>query len=59
MADVIALNLGQREAFLDDGRTCPITNMLDADGDETDDPEEAREDEWLALHLGDFGAVAH
>lgn len=24
--------------FMEDGRTLPITNMFDVDGDETDDP---------------------
>lgn len=60
MAEVVAVNLGKRIALLDDGSVIPITDMLDADGDITDDPEDAvtavagADAEWLAFSLCDF-----
>ena len=39
---VRSYNLGQRLVIDDDGTLCRITKMLDADGEETRDTEEAR-----------------
>lgn len=36
-----AISLPLRTVFLEDGRALPITNLLDAIGEETTDPEEA------------------
>lgn len=58
--DVEAVNVGRRIALLTDGRTVPITNLLDGDGDETDDPAEAvafvagADDQWFAAQLADY-----
>lgn len=49
-----------RLALLSDGTTVPITNLLDADGDETDDPNEAvsfvagEGDRWFTGLCADF-----
>lgn len=40
MTDVV-LDLTAMVVMVEDGQTIPVTNMLDADGDETDDPMEA------------------
>lgn len=59
-ADVEALSLTKRLAHLSDGRTVPITNLLDAWGDDTADLAEAvafvcgAGREWWALPLADF-----
>lgn len=37
---IVAVNLSKRQAMFGDDHLCDIT-MLDMDGDETDDPEEA------------------
>lgn len=59
--DVIAINLPAGLARMEDGSTREITNMLDCDGDETDDAVAAlavvvkdRDDRWLTLDLLDF-----
>lgn len=39
--DVEAINLGQRKALLNNGAIVALTNLLDEDGEETDDPSEA------------------
>lgn len=36
-----SINLKARFAIMDDGTVLPITTLLDSDGDETDDPEQA------------------
>jgi hypothetical protein len=41
VTDVVSINMIERTALLDDGRTVPITNLFDAVGEETDDPREA------------------
>lgn len=58
---VVAVNVGRREAVLDDDTVIPITNLLDDEGEETDDPEEAvaavaceAEDRWHTIDLRDF-----
>jgi hypothetical protein len=65
MVDVVAVNRGQRFVLTDRGDVCPITNMFDAFGDETDDPAEAvtavaelDADHWLAIDLTQFETVA-
>lgn len=40
--ELCSVSLGQRLAMLTDGQIIPITNMLDCDGDDTDEPSEAR-----------------
>lgn len=63
--DVLAINLNARRAMRTDGELCEITNMLDCDGDETNDPEEALavvvdlgedagEGRWAAVDVADF-----
>jgi hypothetical protein len=39
--DVASVNLSRRLAVLTDGETVPVTQMFDADGDDTDDPAQA------------------
>jgi len=34
--DIDAINLGRREALLTDGSVVPITNLIDADGDDAE-----------------------
>lgn len=41
--DVCQVNLGRRLAVLTNGEFVPIAILLDDDGDETDDPAEAKE----------------
>jgi hypothetical protein len=57
MRDIIAsVSLPLRELTLIDGQSCPITNMFDLDGDDTEDWREAfrvvagptREGQWIA-----------
>lgn len=38
--DIVVRNLGLRVAMTRSGVTVPITQMFDADGDETEDPSE-------------------
>lgn len=63
MATIQAVNIGQRVAITDDGRTLPITNMFDASGAETSDPDEVLAcvvgagDEWFTIVLSDFEDV--
>lgn len=59
--DVRAVNLDLRKVMLDDGELANITNLLDADGDETDDPELAEaavfqypSGRWGSLDLSQF-----
>lgn len=40
VAAVTAINVRRRVVLLDSGVVAPITNMIDVDGDETDDPAE-------------------
>jgi len=65
---VDGVNLRARLALISDGTTRPITNMLDVDGDETDDPADAvsvvcggpdaaGRDCWWALDLADYDVV--
>lgn len=41
MTAIIAYNLHDRTAVADDGTVVAITNLIDEDGDETDDLDEA------------------
>ena len=41
MKDVVATTRHGRLAVLEDGSVCALSILLDADGDETDDPDEA------------------
>ena len=63
MSGVVCLNLARREAVLGDGRVVPVTNMLDATGDEAASPADAvavvcgEGMEWYAERLSDFDAA--
>ncbi len=58
--NVEAISLSHRLAFMSDGRTFPITNLIDAWGDETDDEDAAIsfvcgiDREWLSAPLSDY-----
>jgi len=59
------VNLTQRIVLLGDGRTMPITMMVDCEGDETIDAAEAvgvvagQEGEWYALPLEEYDLPAN
>ncbi len=61
---VDALKTFARLALLSDGSTVPVTNLYDADGNETDDPNEAATfvagegDKWFSGAVSDFAEVA-
>lgn len=63
MIAVQAINLGRRIALLNDGSTVPVTNLLDADGDETEAPAEAvgfvagEGRTWFAGRVADYEGV--
>jgi len=55
-----AFNLAQRIYIDDDWTVCEITNMIDSDGEETDDPDAAAfivakrsEGEWITVKVID------
>lgn len=48
--DVVSINLGLKRVVLATGEIVPITDFLDEEGDETDDPELA-----LIVIAGPFG----
>lgn len=58
--DVEAINVADRLALLTDGRVVPITNLLDADGDETSDTAAAvgfvagATGQWFAARIADY-----
>lgn len=60
MLRVVSVNLGWREALLSDGRVVPVTNMLNADGEDTEDVAEAvgfvsgAGSEWFVDLVSDF-----
>ena len=57
---ITAVNRGLRLVLTTDGRFLPISDYLDSDGEETDNPEEAviaivnAGDSWAVLDLRDF-----
>lgn len=59
-----AINRFGMVALLDDGTTVPITNLFDADGEETDDPDEAvtfvagEGDRWFTGECADYAEVS-
>lgn len=65
MADLTiqAINLRQSLALRSDGETVPITNMLDFEGDETEDFEEAvsfvagSDSAWFSGAVADYPTV--
>ena len=64
--NIAALNVAERKAVDDGGNVYPITRMLDADGDETDDPAEAvvvivraGPKAWLVEKIADYSARKH
>ena len=40
-AGVVAVDMDRRIVFLDSGERCQISNMIDADGEETDQADDA------------------
>lgn len=60
MVEVVAINLARRLAHLSNDRTIPITNMIDADGEDTDEIGEAvvlvcgEHGFWLAVSILGF-----
>lgn len=59
---IAMIHLGNRYAALDDGTVFTITNLLDSDGDETDDEDDAvaavgqlPNGLWVSFDLRDFG----
>lgn len=61
MSDIEAINRADMIAVTDDGRVGTITNLFDADGEETDDIEDAitavirlADDEWYTVALDDY-----
>lgn len=64
MGSMAALNLAQRLFIDDDGTLCQITNMFDADGEDTDEPDmcatfvaKRSEGEWIADDARNYDAV--
>lgn len=62
--EVVSINLGRRRAVLDTGEEIPITDLIDAAGEETDDEGEAvmavagpygPRQRWIAFAVADFG----
>lgn len=64
MAHLTTVNLEQRLAVLDDGRSVPVTNLIDRFGDDTNDPAEAvgfvagAGREWFADSVAEYSDVA-
>ncbi len=65
MIDIESVNTKARIAFTDDGQLCEITNLFDADGDETAGADEAvaavvklPDGRWAAVDLTAFDPVA-
>lgn len=62
MLKIDAVNLSHRTALLSSGATVPITNLFDADGDETGSANDAiafvagQDNTWFAGLTGDFEA---
>lgn len=59
--NITAINLSTRTALASDDTFCMITNLLDADGDETSDTSEALvaivkydEDNWFTVQVANF-----
>lgn len=65
MADIAAINRTKCLAILDDDSIVPITNLYDADGDETDDLNEAvafvagEGKRWFTRPFSDFEEAPH
>lgn len=61
--DVACINLVQRVAVMTDGQRWPITNLIDALGEETDDESAAVafvcgvDNSWISAPPSDFEAV--
>ena len=56
----ISYNLAERVLIYNDGTVCEITNLLDADGDETDDIDDAAmvvcqmaNGQWLTIRVNE------
>jgi len=63
MIDVDAINAFTRFAVLNDGTTVPVTGLYDADGEETNDPDQAvtfvagEGDRWFSGLCSEFEEV--
>ena len=63
--DVIAVNLSDGRVLLSDGQTVPIDQMMDDEGDDTDDPHAAvcviagpdRAGQWWSIALSEYEEV--
>lgn len=61
--NIIAFNLNKRIAAIGDGTMCPITNMLNSDGEETTDTSEVvaiivnHPQGWLVYDVSGFENV--
>jgi hypothetical protein len=62
--EIVAVNRAERFALTDSGDICPITNLFDAFGDETDDASDAvaavariDADHWFTIDLTQFEPV--
>lgn len=63
--EIVAVNRAKRLALTDRGEVCPLTNLFDAYGDETDDPIEAiaavaklDADHWFSIDLTQYETVS-
>lgn len=61
LVDVAAVNVRKRTAMLQDGTMFRLTELLDRDGDNTEDPDQAvaaigklPDGSWVAINLGEF-----
>ena len=59
--DITAINVRDRKALASDDTLCTITQLLDLDGDETEDEETSlvaviryNDDNWFTVKLSDF-----
>lgn len=63
---IVAINRTDRLALASDDRLCEITNMFDAEGEETDDVEDATaavvryaDDKWFTITLADYDGATN
>lgn len=62
---IVAINVKARAALASDDRECTITNLVDSDGDETEDTDAAvaavvryADDKWFTIVLAEYETVA-
>jgi|JI8StandDraft_1071087.scaffolds.fasta_scaffold323891_2 hypothetical protein len=63
--NIIAINVHARLALASDDTECEITTLFDADGEETDDEDEAvaaviryADNSWFSIELSDYSEDA-